>query len=202
MTKNGARALGAQAFSAAFVVFSVAVALGWLYDTDQWVLRTAQEHHSGFLDLASNIFSFPGGIEVAGTALVVLLAMLFLRDRRVLVGRLLVAFVATELLELAMKLYLPQAPIPEGSERTEDFAPLLAIDFPHPYPSGHILRGVILLGALYLLSDSRLLRIGLVVALFGLAASRVYPGVHWTSDVLGGALLGMVALLWAFEKEN
>ena len=118
------------AFGAAFVVFSGAVALGWLNEMDLWVLRTAQEHHSGFLDLASDIFSFPGGTEVAGTALIVLLAILFLRGRRALAGRLLAVFVATELLELAMKLYLPQAPIPQGSERIEDFAPLLAIDFP------------------------------------------------------------------------
>ena len=39
-------------------------------------------------------------------ALVLPLAMLFLRDRRTLVGRLLAVFVATELLMLAMKLYL------------------------------------------------------------------------------------------------
>lgn len=39
-------------------------------------------------------------------ALVLPLAMLFLRDRRALAGRLLAVFVATELLMLAMKLYL------------------------------------------------------------------------------------------------
>ena len=202
MTKNVARRLEVWAFGAAFVVFSGAVALGWLNEMDLWVLRTAQEHPSGFLDLASDIFSFPGGAEVAGTALIVLLAILFLRGHRALAGRLLAVFVATELLELAMKLYLPQAPIPQGSERIEDFAPLLAIDFPYPYPSGHMLRGVIFFGALYLLSESRLLRIGLLLIVSGLAASRIYPGLHWTSDVVGGALLGVTALLWAFEKED
>ncbi len=52
MTKNVARRLEVWAFGAAFVVFSGAVALGWLNEMDLWVLRTAQEHHSGFLDLA------------------------------------------------------------------------------------------------------------------------------------------------------
>jgi membrane-associated phospholipid phosphatase len=33
-------------------------------------------------------------------------------------------------------------------------------------------------------------------------ASRVYLGTHWTSDVVGGALLGTIAALWAFEKED
>jgi membrane-associated phospholipid phosphatase len=65
-----------------------------------------------------------------------------------------------------------------------------------------MLRGVIFFEALYLLSESRLLRIGLVLIVSGLAASRIYPGLHWTSDVVGGALLGVTALLWAFEKED
>jgi hypothetical protein len=70
------------------------------------VLWTAQKHHSGISGSESDIFWFPGDAEVAGMALVLPLAMLFLRDRRTLVGRLLAVFVATELLMLAMKLYL------------------------------------------------------------------------------------------------
>ncbi len=156
----------------------------------------------GFSGSGVRIFSRFLAAEIAGTALIVLLAILFLRGRRALAGRLLAVFVATVLLELAMKLYLPQAPIPQGSERIEDFASLLGIDLPYPYPSGHMLRGVIFFGALYLLSESRLLRIGLVLIVSGLAASRIYPGLHWTSDVVGGALLGVTAFLWAFEKED
>ena len=188
-------------FAAAFAAFSVAVALGWLYGPDLWALQMTQEHRSGFLDMASGVFSLPGGMEVAGAALLMLLAALFLRGRRVLAGRLLVVFVVTELLELAMKLYLPQVPVP-SNERFGDFAPLLVANLPYPYPSGHMLRGVILLGTLYLLSRSRLLRTGLVLALLGLAASRIYSGAHWASDVVGGALLGIAALLWVFGKED
>ena len=189
-------------FGAAFVALSGGVALGWLREADLWTLQTAQKHASGFLDTASGIFSLPGSTEVAGAALLVLLAALFLRGHRVLAGRLLVIFVATGILELVMKLYLPQTPILGTNGENEDFALLFVIDSPYPYPSGHMLRGVILLGALYLLSRSRLLRAGLVLALLGLAASRIYPGVHWASDVVGGALLGIAALLWAFGKED
>ncbi|MBV9454277.1 MAG: phosphatase PAP2 family protein [Rubrobacter sp.] len=50
--------------------------------------------------------------------------------------------------------------------------------------------------------ESKLLRAGLVVVLSGLGASRIYPGFHWAPDVVGGALLGVAAILWAFEKEE
>ena len=58
-----------------------------------------------------------------------------------------------------------------------------------------MLRGIILFEALYLLSESRLGRIGLVVVLSGLARSRIDPALHWASDAVGGALLGVEALL-------
>ncbi|MBV9454276.1 MAG: hypothetical protein JOZ19_09185 [Rubrobacter sp.] len=81
------------------MAFSGMVALGWLYETDLWVSQTAQEDHSGFLDLLSDVFSL-AGTEVAGTALIALLAVLFLWSRRALACRLLAVFVGTQLLEL------------------------------------------------------------------------------------------------------
>ena len=62
----------------------------------------------------ARLLSFPGGTEVTVTALVVLLTMLILRGRRGLARCLLAIFVATGLLELAMRLYLPQVPVPQG----------------------------------------------------------------------------------------
>jgi membrane-associated phospholipid phosphatase len=65
-----------------------------------------------------------------------------------------------------------------------------------------VIRGVIVLGALCLLSKNRLLRAGIAFALVGLMTSRIYLGTHWASDVVGGALLGVAAVLWAFGKED
>ena len=201
MAKNVAR-LRALVFSAAFAAFSGAVAFGWLYGVDLWVLWAAQDHSSGLLDAAASVFSLPGRAEIAGLVLLALLVRLILRGRRTLAGRLLVTFVAMGLVELAMKLYLPQAPVPEEAGRAADYAPLFAIDLPHPYPSGHVIRGVIVLGALRLLSKTRLLRAVITFALVGLMTSRIYLGTHWAPDVVGGALLGVTAVLWAFGKED
>lgn len=183
------------------MAFSGVVALGWLHGADLWVLRTAQKHSSDSLDDVLGVLSFPGGVEIMGVTLLVLLTGLLLGGNRALAGRILVAFVVTGVLELAMKHYLPQVPLPE-IERTEDYAPLVVANYSYPYPSGHILRGVIVLGALYLLSGNWLLRTGLLAVFVGIAVNRVYLGVHWASDAVGGALLGIAALLWAFGKED
>ena len=122
--------------------------------------------------------------------------------RRGLAGRLLLAFLATGLLEYLLKQFLPVPPVPIGFARTQDFAPLIVADHSDPYPSGHALRSTILLGTIYLLSKNGLLRAGVVLVLLGLLVSRVYLGTHWTSDVVDGVLLGIIAVLWAFEKED
>jgi len=105
-------------------------------------------------------------------------------------------------LEYLLKQFLPVLLVLTGFVRTQDFAPLIVADHLYPYPSGHALRSTILPGTIYLLSKNGLLRGGVVLVLLGLLASRVYLGTHWTSDVVGGALLGTITVLWAFKKED
>lgn len=69
------------------------------------------------------------------------------------------------------------------------------------FPSGHAARAVLVFGAFALLlscgRNSQARTIALLLAGFlsvSVAASRVYLGVHWTSDVLAGATLAMVML--------
>ena len=185
-----------------FVLLSAAAGSGWLYGPDVFLMSTAQSQPSDLLDTTFGFLSTLGGLGVTGALLLSLAVGLFLGGRRRLAGRLLLAFLATGLLEYLLKQFLPVPPVPLGFIRTEDFAPLLVADHSYPYPSGHALRSTILFGTVYLLIRNGFLRAGMVLVLLGLLASRVYLGTHWASDVVGGALLGSIAVLWAFGKEE
>jgi membrane-associated phospholipid phosphatase len=189
-------------FGAAFVLLSAMAEAGWLYGPDVFVMRAVQSRSSELLDFLARLLSTAGSWGLSGSLLLALLAGLYGSGRRRLAGRLLVAFLATGLLEYLLKQFLPVPPIPPGSVRAEDFVPLATVEPPYPYPSGHAIRSTILLGTVYLLSRNTFLRAGIVLLALGLLTSRVYLGVHWASDVVGGALLGTVAVLWAFGKEG
>jgi undecaprenyl-diphosphatase len=187
---------------AAFVLLSAAAGSRLLHPIDISLLRAAQSRTSEALDAAAAIFSVPGTLEYVGVAMLVLAAGLSLSGRRALAVSLVAVFVATGLLEFAMKLWLPQVPMPEEAARSTDPTPIVEVYYPYPYPSGHMLRSVVLLGAVFVLWPNRLLRAAILVILSLIAASRVYLGVHWASDVIGGALLGIAGLAWAFKERK
>ena len=187
--------------SLAFVALTALVAAGLVYPPDAWVLRAAQTHTSEFLDVAGTFLSVPGGAEFSGVAIVSLAGFLFFTGRWRLAGRLIFAFAITGVLELALKTWLPAVPVPPEAARSAD-PTLVEVPYPYPYPSGHTLRSVIIFGALYLLWPNRVLRAAVVAILAGVFLSRVYVGVHWPSDVLGGALLGVAGLAWAFSNRS
>ena len=186
---------------AAFAALSAAAGAGLLQGADARLLRLTQAPHSSGLNALGSALSVPGGAEISTAALAALALWLYVWGRGRLGRRLLVAFLATAVVEIIAKFVVPQAPVPTDVVRVPDPS---SIDFdtPYPYPSGHMLRAVLLLGAVYALWPSRFARVALVLALAGAAWARIYLGTHWPSDVLGGALLGLAGLLWAFGTEQ
>jgi undecaprenyl-diphosphatase len=184
---------------AAFTLFSAATGVRLLHPLDVRVLNAAQSRTSGVLDAVGTVFSVVGGVEFVGVAAAALATGLALAGRRALAGRFLVTLLATGLVELALKAMLPQVPVPDGTVRSPDPS-IFDIDTPYPYPSGHVLRSVILLGALCILWPRPPVRVVILLLLVCSTASRVYIGTHWPSDVIGGVLLGVAGLTWAFGE--
>ncbi|ART72532.1 hypothetical protein BTO20_31785 [Mycobacterium dioxanotrophicus] len=86
-----------------------------------------------------------------------------------------------------------------GSDRPPAATQLLA-ETDHSFPSGHVTGTVALLGILAVIVGQRwgrtpALLTGAALAGFVVAATRLYLGVHWLTDVLGGAVLGSAAVL-------
>jgi undecaprenyl-diphosphatase len=185
----------------AFLGCSVAAGAGLFRPLDVKILGLAQREGSGGMDTVGLVTSLVGGVEFIAVAAIALAAGLFVEGRRRLASRLLVAFVVTGLIEVVFKMVVPQTPVPGEALHGPDPS-MLDISTPYPYPSGHMLRAVLLLGAIYLLWPNRPVRLAIVAFLIASAASRLYLGTHWPSDVLGGALLGIAGLAWAFGSKS
>jgi membrane-associated phospholipid phosphatase len=88
-----------------------------------------------------------------------------------------------------------------------DLVRILSYEQGNGFPSGHALFAIVILGLLayfaFINLKNRPTRMvvlaGLIALILLIGASRVYLGVHWPSDVIGGYLIGgifLTALIW------
>lgn len=172
----------------AFATLSAAVTAGWTASLDQAVVIAVAGHRTSFLNAAAVNFT------ALGTAPVVTLFALLAAVYAVAAGRprIVLALLWTPLsffLDNGLKLFF-QHPRPTEA--------IIAIPDSYSFPSGHAVAASALYLTLALVAaqgqrTNRQRRLlvwcGVLVAAL-VAWSRVYLGVHYLSDVVGGLLLG------------
>ncbi len=148
------------------------------------------------IDPYLSILSFIGSFEGMLVILVIFLAI-----RRKIGGAIAVGtFIFMHVVEIIGKAYLDHPPTPFMFHR-------YAFDFVFPsgyvqpggsYPSGHAMRtafvGILLAFIVHRTKFSKEIKIGIWCLVVGfyliMAISRISLGEHWTSDIIGGTLLG------------
>lgn len=170
-------------------LLTAAVALGLTRPADLALTRAIQLAASYPLDVAANAHTYLGLVPL--TVAVALLASLALwgRGHRALAIAALF-LLATGPIELALKLGLDHPGPPEEFVRAFSY---LGPGFstPSSFPSGHATR-ITFLCALVALAVRAPAARAVAAALVAVTlAARVYIGDHWSSDVVGGAALGV-----------
>lgn len=190
----------------AFVGLTIAVTAGAFDALDLQVERAMHDMWREPLHSLFQAIAELGGLELTSLLMLALLVYLW-RARFGSDALVVVAFAGAVLLEVMYK-YLLYHPGPPSTLSHTDGPSLTTFveragAVSNSFPSGHIVRAVVAYGLLAFvirrLSTSRLLRAAaapaaiLLVVL--LAFDRLYLDVHWESDVIGGLVLGAIALL-------
>lgn len=199
------RVVGIAVLGVAYIALTISISAGAFIGLDQQV---AQAMHSAWQPSLHPLFQAIaelGGLELTTILMFGLLIYLwqagFGSDALVVV-----VFFAAEAFELFYKynLYQPGPPRSIAQADGPSLSELLSGSLGgNSFPSGHMMRTVIVYGLLAFvvrrLSASPLARSlavpVAVVIIVVMAFDRLYLDVHWESDVVGGLVLGAIALL-------
>lgn len=197
-------AIGALAF--AYLGLTFAVATGAQDRIDRDVANNFAGLWSDQLRVPFQAIAELGGLELT-SILALALAVYLLRNGFGSDALALLAFPVAIVIEALYKTLITH-PGPsrsmahgDGPSVTDIFSKIVGNSF----PSGHMVRAVVIYGLIAFvvgrLATSTRVRVGgavVAVALVALLAfDRLYLEVHWESDVIGGVLLGGIALLGA-----
>lgn len=202
------RLFGIVALSVAFVAMTVAISAGAFHALD---LQVAQATHSIWQESLHGLFQVIaelGGLEVT-TALMIALFYYLWRGGFGADALVVAAFIGAQALEILYKLFFYHPGPPFSISHLD--GPSITSMFEKPggvgnsFPSGHMVRTVLVYGLLAFVirrlatsRSARLMAIPVAIAIIVVVGfDRLYLDVHWESDVIGGVLLGGIALLAA-----
>ncbi|PKB78705.1 MAG: hypothetical protein BZY88_17090 [SAR202 cluster bacterium Io17-Chloro-G9] len=189
--------LGLLATAALFVLASAFPK----FPGDERALVEFQAFQTGWLDNAAVAVSSLGLFYVFLPIVAVVIAVLFVKDRwadAFLVGLSLVPIALNVVLK-----FLVDRPRPDFHIIGPDASGL-------SFPSGHSVFAFIMGGVIIYLVEQFVSSIALrrwiqgsvMLLVVAIGASRVYMGVHWPSDVIGGYVFGALALLVMIAMRN
>lgn len=168
------------------------------------VSTTVQSWRSAWLDTTMRVVSELGVLEVAAPLVAITAVTLFIAGWRAEGIFMVLTPSAGRLVTLVVK------GIVDRPRPSEDLVQVLQDAASASFPSGHVVHSVVYLGALAVvlnlrLRPSRRLRTAqaLIVALvLATGLSRIYLGMHWLGDVVGGFAFGaavVAAALWTWR---
>lgn len=191
--------------AAAFVALTMGIAAGMFNSLDHQVALAMHDIWSERLHPFFQAIAELGGLEL--TTIVMVGLMLYLWRGRFGSDTLVVlAFAGAVALEVLYKFLLYHPAPPHSLVHTDGPSVTELVQGSgagNSFPSGHVVRAVVAWGLLAFvvrrLAVSRWVRalaipVAIVVIVL-ISFDRLYLDVHWESDVIGGLLLGAIALL-------
>jgi membrane-associated phospholipid phosphatase len=176
-----------------FVVMSGLAAATSYFPADLWLAHWVQDWN-GFGPIAA-FANVAGDVPAAALTTLAVAGAVALVGRRWEAGLVILTLVPRVLRDIVAEVVSrprPAADLVHVSDKASG----------HSFPSGHVVGAVVFFGLLFVLAGvviphrglRFLFRLFCAFMIVATGPARVYVGVHWPSDVLGGYLFGALAL--------